>query len=100
MPDIATVGLSQQRGHDGCGPTVGVTGDSLVTVNGRAVMVVGSSFASHGCGDHSSHTPVVAEGSSIMFINGQPVAYVGAKVGNCPADNTIANGDNLVSVAE
>lgn len=100
MPDIATVGLSQQRGHDGCGPTVGETGSSLMLVNGREVMTVTSTFVGHSCEHHGWHVPTVVAGSSVMFVEGQPVAYAGAEVGNCPAGNEIVNGDDLVSVAE
>ena len=61
MPDIATVGLSQQRGHDGCGPTVGETGSSLMLVNGREVMTVTSTFVGHSCEHHGWHVPTVAQ---------------------------------------
>lgn len=102
MPDIATVATSQHAGHDSCGPTRGASGQAKVTVNGSPVMCVGDTFIPHGpCGDpynHPVHTPTISQGSSIVDVDGKPVAFVGCQVA-CPLPNSITSGDSLVDIA-
>lgn len=55
-------------------------GQSFVTVQGKAVSVVGDAVASHGSSPHSSAT--IAQGSAFVTINGIPVCFAG-KLATC-----------------
>ena len=98
MPSIATMTKSIQPGHDSCPPTPAASGEPLVTVNGSPVMCLQNSFASHGCKSHSPHTPVIAQGSSVVSINGKPVSFDGASISGCPVPIKVQGGDSLVDV--
>jgi len=79
MPAVVLVG----HDHDCplCGPTTVDSSTRNVTVNGRAVALVGDSL---GCG------AVITSGSPSTIANGQPVARVGDTTDH---DGTLENGD-------
>lgn len=98
MADIATVATSRQPGHDACAPTNFTASQTIVTVNGSPVLVVGDKAGPHGCDDHGTHTPVIAQGSTIVSINGQAVSFDGAAISGCPAAIKVTGGDGLVDI--
>ncbi len=91
MPDIAVKGVSMCTAHDEYGPTVGMTGQEVMKVNGHEVMCVTDKFEPH------THTPTLVEGSSVLFINGLPVSFVGCA---CDCGSVVANGDNTVTISK
>jgi len=95
MPIVAVKGLSMSTGHDLCPPTIGITGDSLVFVNGRPVMRLGDLFAEHGCPDHPVHEQPIADASKLCFTNGIPIARVTDPIA-CGGE--VATGDPLVDI--
>lgn len=103
MPAIATEAKSQQPGHDNCAPTkFTAVQQSIVKVNGSLVLCVGDQAGGHSCGkpyEHPYHIPVIAEGSSIVKINGKPVALDGKALSGCPVPNQVSQGDELVKIS-
>lgn len=95
MPEIAVMFTSKTTGHDSCAPVPAITGNPLVTINGKPVVCIGDQFAPHGCDDHGTHQDVVVEGSGIMTVGGRPVARKGDKVEGGET-SSIANGESLV----
>lgn len=98
MPSIATMATSIQPGHDKCPPTPAASGEPLMTVNGSPVMVLDNTFVDHSCDSHKIHTPTIAQGSSVVFVNGKPVAFDGAMISGCPVPIKVQGGDSLVDV--
>lgn len=98
MPSIATMATSIQPGHDKCPPTPAASGEPLMTVNGSPVMCISHQFQEHSYGDHKVHTPTIAQGSSVVFVNGKPVAFDGAMISGCPVPIKVQGGDSLVDV--
>lgn len=100
MPDIATVSIATSSGHDDCSPVKATTGQSVMTVNGNPVQVIGDMYEEHGCPIHPPHIPIITTGSSVMSINGTPVARVGDIIGDggCTSEHTIVVGDSTVNV--
>lgn len=102
MPSIATMAKSTEPGHDNCPPTGAASGQDLVTVNGSPVMCISDTFSGHSCGDpfnHPYHVPTIAQGSSVVSVNGKPVSFNGANISGCPVPITVSGGDDLVDVA-
>lgn len=71
MSGIAVVGLDSAGG-----PHLG-GGQSILTVNGQPVVVVGDPVTPHGESSHAA--AVMEEGSSIVTVNGIPVCREGDK---------------------
>lgn len=99
MPDVAVVG-SMSTGHDACAPVPAITGSPLMRVNGKAVVLVGDLFDTHGCPAHGSHNGIVTEGSSLMRVEGKAIARVGDTIGGggCTGAHKIASGDGLMNI--
>lgn len=99
MPDIAVIG-SMSSGHDECPPVPAITGSDLMSVNDKPVVRIGDRFQTHACPNHDPHSGIVTTGSSIVSIEGIPVAFVGCQIGGggCPSSHVIATGDELVSI--
>ena len=101
MPSIATMATSTQPGHDNCPPTPAASGEPLVTINGSPIMCVSHQFQGHSCGhpfNHPYHVPTIAQGSSVVSINGKPVSFDGASISGCPVPIKVQGGDSLVDV--
>ncbi len=89
MADIA-VQSSTTSGDCGSGSTSFQTpSQNVMKVNGQLVVCVGDNIIPHG------HDGTVIQGSSVMKINGRPVAFV-----SCAIDcgDKIATGDATVQV--
>ena len=101
MPNIVTQTTGLTNGHDGCAPVSPTSASSLLTVNGSGVVCVGDSFAVHSNGEsYPPHTGIVTTGSSLVSVDGKPVALVGSVVGSaCPSSHVIVKGDDLVNIA-
>ena len=99
MPLVAVIG-SMSTGHDACAPVPAITGSPLMRVNGKAVVLVGDLFATHGCPAHSAHNGVVTQGSSLMRVEGKAIARIGDTIGGggCPGSHKIATGDGLMNI--
>lgn len=78
---MATVAVhvSTTQGHGGFPPTTSVGGDSFLSIDGHAVLLVGSQFNTHSDGD-SSHNATVSSGSDFLTINGIAAALVGSSL--------------------
>lgn len=87
MAGIVRLG-DASTGHAHCYPsTTAISGSPNVYVNGRPVVCVGDSWATHGaCKDHSPHSGTSSGGSSTVFCNGKPV---------CRAGDPISCGDTM-----
>lgn len=94
MPAVATL-ASVTTGHPPFPPTGFTSGDPTVTVNGQPVLTVGSSMIPHTDGE-SIHGGSIVQGSSVFFVNGKPVAYVGCAT-SC--GDIVATGDPTVTVS-
>lgn len=84
MPAAARQG---DAGVPHCSSYVIATGSADVKINDRGAARLGDVSTSHlkpakKCG---SHTAPIIVGSSSVFINGRPAAYVGSKLGGCTA---------------
>lgn len=101
MPDIAVIG-SVSTGHDTCGPATAIEGSPTMFVNGKAVVRVGDRFSAHSGDGYGSHNGIVSEGSSIVFVDDKPVAFVGCAIadGGCNDSHKIATGDNLINIEQ
>ena len=69
MPGISLVGV------DAAGGVINGGGQSVMTVDGAPVAVVGDAVAGHGKSPHAA--PSMTSGSSVMTINGIPVCRAG-----------------------
>ncbi|MCX8016447.1 MULTISPECIES: PAAR domain-containing protein [Tepidimonas] len=78
MPAITRLG-DRCSGHGCFPPRPSVSGASSVFVNGRAAHRAGDAWAVHCCGP-SCHASVLAQGSSTVFAEGQPIGRVGDPV--------------------
>jgi uncharacterized Zn-binding protein involved in type VI secretion len=79
MPSIARIS-DKCSGH-GCHPPRASDsgGSTTVTINGMPVMLTGSHFDNHTCGNNT-HDGVVTGGSSTITVDGKAVAFVGTSV--------------------
>ena len=79
MPPVTRIG-DNNTGHDACPSVPLASGSPNVYVNGMPVGRIGDSYVTHGCPDHSPHTPHLASGSGTVIINGVPVSRIGDAV--------------------
>ncbi len=84
------------KGHDACAPRPFASWSPNVEVENIRVAREGDSFVPHGCPIHPPHSAVVSRGFATVFVNEQPVAYVGASV-SCPSGE-VATGRRTVIV--
>jgi len=66
-------------GHGCFPPRPSTSGSSLLFINGKPALRAGDSFAVHTCGD-DAHAGTVVYGSSILFVEGAPLALIGSPV--------------------
>lgn len=78
-------------GIDRAGGTIQGGLQTIATINGAPIAVVGDSVTGHGSGSHAS--AVMVQGSSIFTINGIPVVLAGMRA-SC---NDQATGDPKVT---
>ena len=95
MPSVALLGHHHTcpKVEPGPVPHVGgpiTSGQSLCTVNGKPVAVVGDSCACQAGGPDS-----ITSGSSAMTINGKPVAIVGSDTAH---GGVIVEGDTALTI--
>lgn len=83
MPLVSTK-VDLCRGHDACPPRPFSTFSDNVLAEGFEVARQTDALQSHGCPQHAPHGAEVTCGYPSVFVNGQPVAYVGAAV-SCPS---------------
>lgn len=57
------------------------SGSGNVFTNGKPAMKVGSTFVPHACPKPGPHTPVLAKGSSTVFINSVGAGRIGDMTG-------------------
>lgn len=89
MNQLTTVGKAT-TGHFPYPPTVAISGEATVTVNGAAVVVEGDEYANHGHGTPPPNPFVTpGTGNPNIQVNGIPIAYVGLVI-SC--GDTIAEG--------
>lgn len=81
MPGISRVGI------DSAGGIIRGGGQSIATINGAPIAVLGDDVTGHGSGSHASAK--MAQGSAIFTINGIPVVLAGMRA-SC---NDQATGD-------
>ncbi len=81
MPGISRGGI------DRAGGTIQGGLQTIATINGALIAVLGDSVSGHGSGSHAS--AVMAQGSSVFTINGIPVVLAGMRA-SC---NDQATGD-------
>lgn len=93
MPDVATKS-SRTTGHGSFPPTGFSSCSSLLFVDGEGVLCVGDSIIPHSDGE-TVHGGSVANGSSVLYADGKPVAYVGCSTTD---GDTIANGKSVLQV--
>lgn len=94
MPDIATIS-SRTQGHGSFPPTGFMSCSTTLTVDGEGVLCVGDAIIPHTDGE-SVHGGAVAQGSSVLIVDGKPVAYVGCSTSD---GDTIASGKSTVQVS-
>ena len=78
-------------GHDDFPPRANVGSDNYLQINGRPVHCQGHAWAVHCNSDPRCHDGVLAGGSALMQINGQPVGRVGDPI-SC--GSSVASGDD------
>ena len=80
-----------RQGQDSAGGTI-VEGSGDVIINGTGAVRVGDAVAGHGLPPHDS--PVMAEGSDSVFVNGLPLSRSG-DLASC-GDAATGSGDVIV----
>lgn len=88
-------GITRQNdsstGHDACPPSNWTNGlANSVFANGKAFGIIGTSGTSHGCNNHSPHSPTIISGSATVFATKKAVAR---KFDNCNCGDKV----NIVS---
>lgn len=94
MPDVATKS-SVTQGHGSFPPTGFTSASSTLFVEGEGVLCVGDSIIPHTDGEHV-HGGSITKGSSVLVVDGKPVAYVGC---NISCGDKIATGKSVLDVA-
>ena len=96
MPAATRLG-DMSTGHPHCYPaTPAVEASTDVFVNGKGLVRIGDTWASHGaCSDHSPHSGSSSGGSATVFINGKGAVRIGDDI-SC--GDTVAEGSSSVFI--
>ena len=92
---VAAVHTCTTAGHGNFPPTTSAGGDSLLTVDGKPVLLVGQTFIPHTDGK-TTHTPTLVEGSDLLTINGIQIGLVGSAL-DC-GDSIASSASNLLTI--
>lgn len=82
-------------GHGCFPPTKCNQASSNVIINSKGAMRVGDTFIPHCCPNSGCHTPVLAKGSSTVFINGRPAGRMSDKVA-CGASVMVGSSNVII----
>ena len=96
MPGVARLG-DKCTGHDCFPARKSISGSPNVFINGIPALRVRDAFETHCCTHdempHGCHDGTLQEGSSSVYVNGQPLGRIGDKV-SC--GSTVAEGSGNV----